>query len=206
MSYTAHLKQDPLLAPLLSGPAKQLTAHQNIALRLMAAIMSQQLNTKVAAIIFQRFLALYGGTEPLPQQVKDTPYEQLRGIGLSHAKVCYVHAVADFCVVNRVTDTMLHGMSNDEIIAFLTQIKGVGQWTCEMLLMFTLGREDVFPADDLGIQQAMIKCYGLVAPNKKALKSSMMAIAEHWRPYRTYASLHLWAWKDGEAAAEKKPQ
>jgi DNA-3-methyladenine glycosylase II len=199
MSYIKHLKKDKLLAPLLTGPAKVLTSHQNIALRLMSAIMSQQLNTKVAAIIYQRFLGLYNGSEPLPQQVKDTPYEQLRGIGLSHAKVNYVQAVAEFCVANNVTDTLLHQMENEEIIAFLTQIKGVGQWTCEMLLMFTLGREDVFPADDLGIQQAMIKLYGLDGANKKGLKKDMTVIAEHWAPYRTYASLHLWAWKDAVA-------
>jgi DNA-3-methyladenine glycosylase II len=102
-------------------------------------------------------------------------------------------------VAHSVTDTLLHQMGNEEIITFLTQIKGVGQWTCEMLLMFTLGREDVFPADDLGIQQAMIKVYGLDGANKKGLKKDMTVIAERWAPYRTYASLHLWAWKDAVA-------
>jgi DNA-3-methyladenine glycosylase II len=78
----------------------------------------------------------------------------------------------------------------------LTQIKGVGKWTVEMLLMFTLGREDVFAVDDLGIQQAMIKVYKISTDDKKALKGKMLKISAKWSPYRTYACLHLWRWKD----------
>ena len=87
-------------------------------------------------------------------------------------------------------------MSNDEIIDLLVQIKGIGRWSVEMLLMFALGREDVFAADDLGIQQAMIKIYKLNPDNKKELKEKMLKISTKWTPYRTYACLHLWKWKD----------
>ena len=87
-------------------------------------------------------------------------------------------------------------MSNEEIIELLTQIKGVGKWTVEMLLMFTLGREDVFAVDDLGIQQAMIRLYKLDPTDKKALKEKMLQLSAKWSPYRTYACLHLWQWKD----------
>jgi DNA-3-methyladenine glycosylase II len=87
-------------------------------------------------------------------------------------------------------------LSNEEIIELLTQIKGVGKWTVEMLLMFSLGREDVFAVDDLGIQQAMERLYELDATNKKLLKEKMLQLSQKWRPYRTYACLHLWAWKD----------
>ncbi len=88
-------------------------------------------------------------------------------------------------------------MSNEEIIQLLTQIKGVGQWTVEMLLMFTLGREDVFAIDDLGIQNAMVKVYKLDKTDKNQLKEQMLKISQRWKPYRTYACLHLWKWKDG---------
>jgi len=87
-------------------------------------------------------------------------------------------------------------MSNEDIIEYLTQIKGVGRWTTEMLLMFTLKREDVFAVDDLGIQMAMVGLYGLDNSNKKKLKAEMMAIAAQWSPYRTYACMYLWRWKE----------
>lgn len=92
----------------------------------------------------------------------------------------------------------LHLLSDKEIIELLTQIKGVGSWTVEMLLMFSLGREDVFAVDDLGIQQAMAKLYKIEVADKKAMKQQMISIANKWSPYKTYACLHLWAWKDNE--------
>ena len=91
----------------------------------------------------------------------------------------------------------MHACADEEIIACLTEIKGIGRWTVEMLLMFAMGREDVFPVDDLGIQQAMIKLYSIEVESKKDLKLKMNEIALKWRPYRTYACLHLWRWKDG---------
>ena len=133
---------------------------------------------------------------PTIQKVLDTPEETLRGIGISYAKIKYIYAVANFCFENKKTDKKLQALSNEAIIELLTQIKGVGKWTVEMLLMFSLGREDVFAVDDLGIQQAMTKCYNLDPTNKKELKANMLAIAEAWSPYKTYACLHLWRWKD----------
>lgn len=198
MSYKDHLKKDKRLAKVLGETIHELTLHKNIPLRLMASIMSQQLSTKVAQVIYRRFLELYKGKEPKPQQVLDTPHETLRAIGLSNAKVTYVHNVARFCMEHKITDKKLLAMGNEEIIEFLVQIKGVGQWTVEMLLMFTLGREDVFPTDDLGIQQAIAGIYGLAGLEKKALKEKMIQVAAKWQPYRTYACMHLWRWKDGE--------
>jgi DNA-3-methyladenine glycosylase II len=87
-------------------------------------------------------------------------------------------------------------MNNEEVISYLTQIKGVGRWTVEMLLMFALGREDVFAVDDLGIQNAMIRLYNLNFKDKKKLKTELLRISEKWSPYRTYACKHLWEWKD----------
>ena len=197
MSYIDHLKKDKCLAPAIGEEIHELRLHKNIPLRLMASIMSQQLSTKVAQVIYRRFLELYKGKEPKPQQVLDTPHETLRAIGLSNAKVSYIHNVARFCIEHKVTDKKLLAMSNEEIQEFLIQIKGVGQWTVEMLLMFTLGREDVFPTADLGIQQGIIGLYQLDGLNKKELKEKMLQVAAKWRPYRTYACMHLWRWKDG---------
>jgi DNA-3-methyladenine glycosylase II len=104
--------------------------------------------------------------------------------------------VARFFIEHKITDKKLQQMDNESIIELLTQIKGVGKWTVEMLLMFTLGREDVFAVDDLGIQQAMIRLYKLDSTNKKALKEKMLLLSTKWSPYRTYACLHLWQWKD----------
>ncbi|HEU4470156.1 MAG TPA: DNA-3-methyladenine glycosylase 2 family protein [Flavisolibacter sp.] len=205
MSYTAHLLRDKKLAKLVEGrEAFSLQSHRNICLRLCASIMSQQLSTKVAKVIFHRFLELYDGKEPTPAQIVATPFEKLRGIGLSNAKAGYVQNVAQFAIEHSLSDTRLKKMSNEEIIALLTQIKGVGQWTVEMLLMFTLGREDVFSVDDYGIQVAMKKLYKLDDSNKRAFKEKMQHIAARWSPYRTYACLHLWQWKDDPPMVKRK--
>jgi DNA-3-methyladenine glycosylase II len=196
MDYKTHLAKDKKLATILSGTTHTLSLQKNIPVRIMNSIISQQLSTRVAEVIFQRFLTLYKGKEPKPQQVIDTPDIVLRAIGLSNAKVSYVKNVASFCLAHNITDKHLAKMSNEEIIDLLSQIKGVGKWTVEMLLMFSLGREDVFAVDDLGIQQAMCKLYKIDATDKKAMKEKMLKISAKWSPYRTYACLHLWRWKD----------
>lgn len=196
MSYKEHLLKDKKLSICLGTDIHELALQKNIAVRLMASIMSQQLNTKVAQVIYTRFLNLYNQKEPKPQQVLDTSFDQLRGIGLSNAKVNYVQNVATFCIEQKITDKKLQQLSNEEIVELLTQIKGVGKWTVEMLLMFSLRREDVFAVDDLAIQQAMIKLYKLDTSNKKQLKEKMIQISTKWSPYKTYACLHLWKWKD----------
>lgn len=200
MHYIEHLSRDKKLRPVLAAQAPlQLKERRNICLRLCASIMSQQLSTKVAEVLFRRFLELYDGKEPKPKQIAATPHETLRGIGLSNAKAAYVHNVANFFIEQKLSDAKLRKLDNEVLIEQLTQIKGIGRWTVEMLLMFTLGREDVFAPDDYGIQMAMKKLYGLDAANKKAFKESMLHIAQKWSPYRTYACLHLWRWKDGTA-------
>ena len=197
MSYLIHLQKDKKLKKVLSQQEEiKLKKKNNIFLHLVASIMSQQLSTKVAQVIYNRFLDLYKGTVPTPEQVVKTKPEKLRAIGLSNAKVAYVQNVARFTIDSGIDAKKLNKMSNDEVIDYLVQIKGVGKWTVEMQLMFTLAREDVFPVDDLGIQQAMIRLYDLDPDNKKQLRENMLAIAEKWSPYRTYASLHLWRWKD----------
>jgi len=197
MDYTLHLSKDKKLARLINGSEPfKLKFHKNICLRLCASIMSQQLSTKVAKVIYHRFLDLYDGEEPTPQQIIATPFDKLRAIGLSNAKTQYVLNVAQFAIDHRLTDTRLKKMSDEEIIELLTQIKGVGKWTAEMLLMFTLGREDVFSVDDYGIQMAMKRLYRIDDSNKREMKEKMIRLSAKWSPYRTYACLHLWHWKD----------
>jgi DNA-3-methyladenine glycosylase II len=204
MEYIAHLSKDKKLAKLINGSEPfELKFHKNICLRLCASIMSQQLSTKVAKVIYHRFLDLYGGKEPTPEQIISTPFEKLRAIGLSNAKTQYVLNVAQFAIDHKLTDQKLKKMSNEAIVDLLTQIKGVGRWTVEMLLMFTLGREDLFSADDYGIQTTMKKLYKLDDSNKKGFREQMLKISQKWAPYRTYACLHLWHWKDNTPDVKK---
>lgn len=199
MSYKLHLQKDKHLALLLEEDTHVLAKRKNTAIRLIASIISQQLSTQVAKIIFTRFLDLYGGKEPSCDKVLSTNPLVLKGIGLSNAKVNYVQNVAQFFKDNKITDAQLYKMPPEEVIELLTQIKGVGRWTVEMLLMFSLGREDVFAVDDLGIQQAMIRLYKIKYETKKELREKMLKKSQSWSPYKTYACLHLWKWKDTKA-------
>lgn len=199
MHYITHLSKDKKLKKVIEEQEPHtLIKRKRIYLHLCASIMSQQLSTKVAAVIYKRFLALYGKKLPTTQQIVDTPFETLRGIGLSNAKTNYVQNVCKFFIDEQLDDKHLYKMSDEELQQKLIQIKGVGKWTTEMILMFSLQREDIFPFDDLGIQQAMTKLYKLDSTNKKILLEQMSKVAEKWRPYRTYACVHLWRWKDGD--------
>ena len=195
--YTIHLYKDKKLKKLIEqhGPFT-LTKRKNLVIYLCASIMSQQLSTKVANVIYQRFLNLYNGKEPDAEQIIATAPETLRSIGLSNAKTAYVQNVARFALEKGMDHKKLHKMSDEEVIAYLTEIKGVGRWTVEMLLMFAMCREDIFAFDDLGIQNAMIGLYKLDRSDKKQFREDMMRISKKWSPYRTYACMALWRWKD----------
>jgi DNA-3-methyladenine glycosylase II len=197
MEYIQHLSKDKKLKKLLdNSEPKILKQQKKVYLHLCGSIMSQQLSVKVADVIWKRFLLLYKPGHPTPQQIVDTPVEQLRSIGLSNAKATYVHNVARFAIEQGMEWKQLSKMTDEEIIQYLVQIKGVGRWTAEMLLMFSLGRPDVFAIDDLGIQNAMIGIYRLKTGDKKKLKEALLRISKKWSPYRTYACMHLWRWKD----------
>ena len=197
MQHLLHLNKDIQLKKIIALQLPfVLQKKKPVYLQLCASIMSQQLNTRVAEVIFKRFLNLYGTKTPTLQQILDTPLETLRTIGLSNAKANYVKNVCTFFIAEKIIDSKLHAMLNEDLIKYLIQIKGVGQWTVEMILMFTLGREDVFALDDLAIQQSMTKLYNLNAANKKNLRQQMIRISATWSPYRTYACRYLWGWKD----------
>jgi DNA-3-methyladenine glycosylase II len=195
--HIGHLSKDKKLKVLIeSQPPFILQKRKKVYLRLCSSILSQQLSTTVAKVLYNRFLELFDGKEPTAQQIIDTPAETFRGIGFSNAKASYVHNVCRFFIENKITDAQLYKMNNEDVIALLTQIKGVGKWTVEMILMFTLGREDVFAMDDLGLKQGVIKLYNIKETDKKLLMQKIEKISLKWSPYRTYASRYLWNWKD----------
>jgi DNA-3-methyladenine glycosylase II len=184
--------KDPILAGIV-GRAKPLLSSrsEDVYFELLSAIVSQQLSTKAAATIFSRFKALYPDGYPHAHLVSETADETLRAAGLSFQKIGYIRNVANFAQAGELEHAVIDAMEDDELISHLTQIKGVGRWTVEMLLMFALGRPDVMPVDDLGIQNAMKRHYGLEETGK-VLKLKMLEISENWRPYRSIACKYLW--------------
>ena len=196
MQHLIHLNKDKKLNTIIALQQPYvLQKRKPVWLYLCSSIMSQQLSTKVADVFHKRFLDLYKTKTPTAEQIAATPFETLRSIGLSNAKANYVLNVCNFFIAEKITDARLYKMSNEELIKYLTQIRGIGQWTVEMVLMFTLGREDVFAVDDLGIQQAICKLYNIDAADKKAMKEKMLSVSKKWSPYRTYACRYLWGWK-----------
>lgn len=197
MPYFSHLQKDEKLKQAIANQQTIiLKAEKDLVAYLCSSIIGQQLSTKVAAVIRNRFFSLIDAQKDLADQIIELEIEVMRSIGLSQSKANYIKNLAAFSIENKTQMELLHTMTDEEVVAFLTKIKGIGAWTVEMLLMFAMQREDVFPIDDLGIQQAMTKLYHIEADNKKMLKEKMKQIASSWSPYRTYACLHLWRWKD----------
>jgi DNA-3-methyladenine glycosylase II len=169
---------------------------------LVYSIISQQLSTKVAKVIRERFLSLFGNKFPTNKAILKMQDDKLRAIGLSYQKLSYIKNIAQFFEEQKLHNKDWGQMDDDEIVKLLTQIKGVGQWTAEMVLMFALCREDVFSAGDYGIQVAMKKLYKINHEGKE-LQKKMHLIAEKWRPYRSHACMYLWAWKDDRTTSAK---
>ena len=192
----AHLSKDPIMAKVVAGtPLEMRHAPHDPYFSLIRAIVFQQLSGKAAETIHNRFLSLFEGGYPHPDQLMNMEMETLRSAGLSRQKGTYVQNVAAFFEEHKLLEKDWETLTDEYLLKTRTQIKGVGQWTVEMLLMFTLNRPDILPVDDLGIQQAIQRLYG-VEEKGKQLQRRMLEIAEPWRPYRTYASLYLWRWKD----------
>ncbi|MDO8452820.1 MAG: DNA-3-methyladenine glycosylase, partial [bacterium] len=155
---------------------------------LIDSIISQQLSGKAAATIFQRFKDLYGKKFPAPKQILDTSDEKLRGVGLSRAKAVYIKALSQAILDGSLNLKQIPSMQDEEIIVELTKIKGIGRWTSEMILMFSLGRPDVFSTGDLGLCKAVYNLYG-ISPKDKA---KIEALSLTWSPHRSLASRYLW--------------
>ena len=196
-NHISHLSKDKRLKKLIEAQQPYaLSVRKKVYLHVCTAILSQQLSTQVARVLHKRFLDLYRGKDPSAKQILETPATVFRSIGFSNAKASYVHNVCRFFIDNNITDARLYKMSDDEVLDLLIQIKGVGKWTVEMILMFTLGREDIFAMDDLGLKQSVIKLYNIKETDKKLLREKIEKISLRWSPYRTYACKYLWGWKD----------
>ena len=201
----AHLKRvDPTLARVVRGvgpctfaPRRDGT-HFDAVLR---AIVYQQLSGKAAGTILGRVHAVYGGRSPTPDELLATTDETLRAAGLSRQKLGYARDLAARVAAGAVPVDTLDSLDDEAVIAALTSVKGVGRWTAQMFLMFRLGRLDVLPELDLGVQKGIQLAYGLdTLPRPK----DVVAIGAPWTPYRTVASWYLWRSLDngdGQSAA-----
>jgi DNA-3-methyladenine glycosylase II len=191
----AHLRKDVHLAPLIKTlPPPTWERGRDPFRALCSAIIYQQLSGKAAETIHKRFLALYRGVaHPTPKQVARTSIERFRTAGVSQQKATYLIDLAHKFLDGTVNPKHFARMSDAEIREHLVAVKGVGMWTTDMFLMFTLHRPDVLPTGDLGIQKAMQKVFKLKSlPDPKKMEK----LAEPWRPYRTLACRYLWDFLD----------
>ena len=190
-----HLSQDSKLSNIIKKlDPLDLPPSGEVFNELVKAIAYQQISYKAADTIYGRFLELIESENFAPEEVLSLKHTELRAVGFSTRKAEYVKNIADFFLEEKLIGVDWSKFSDLEIIKLLSQIKGVGEWTVEMMLIFQLKRPDIFPLKDLGIQQAVKGIYGLELEGK-ALISEMNDLATKWVPYRTLASLYLWSWK-----------
>jgi DNA-3-methyladenine glycosylase II len=184
---------DPVLAKLMerAGPfALKIRKLHDPFEALARNIVFQQLHGKAAEAIHARVLALFGGAKLRPEDVLAAPDEEMRGAGLSAAKLAALRDLASKTLDGTVpTLARMRRMTDDEIVERLTQVRGIGRWTVEMLLMFRLGRPDVLPVGDFAVRKGFALAYGLAeSPKPKELTE----YGERWRPYRSVASWYMW--------------
>jgi len=172
---------------------------------LLRSIIHQQLSSKAAGTIENRFLELYNASRyPSPEEVLKTPAEVIQNVGISRMKTEYIRGLAKVIVNRDIRLDKLTELSNDEVGTVLKQVRGIGQWTVDMFLIFSLNRPDVFPLNDLGIQKGLMLFLGRA---KYLDRESMLSYSEKWKPYRTLVSLYLWKIVDEgiDISSQKKP-
>ena len=188
---TRHLKKaDPVMRELIRqvGPC-HLQPRRGRFASLARSILAQQISTAVARTLWQRLESLLAPGKPSAENLRQLSFDELRGIGLSRQKATYLHDLSDKVLDGTVRLHRVSRLSDEEIIAELTQVKGIGRWTVQMFLMFCLGRIDVFAPDDFGLRSAIQRHYGLADLPKR---DHAETIASPWRPYATVASWYLW--------------
>jgi DNA-3-methyladenine glycosylase II len=197
----SHLKKsDPVLAGIITvvGPCRfRVRSEGTHFAALTSSILYQQVSGAAAATVQRRLHALYGDRPPEPGELLATDADTLRGAGVSRQKQSYLRDLAAHTVNGSLPFDALGDMSDDEVIAALTQVKGIGKWTAQMFLMFRLGRPDVLPELDLGIRNAVQRAYRMRKPPDAA---RLHKVGAAWAPYRTIASWYLWRSLGGEAA------
>jgi DNA-3-methyladenine glycosylase II len=189
---------DPILAPLIAVyPLPGFTPHTNYYQALVNSIIGQQLSVKAAATIKKRFAELFGTTFPTPEQIIASDDELLKSAGLSRPKVAYIKDLAMHVLDGSILFDRFAELSNDEILAELIAVKGIGEWTVHMFLMFCMGRLDILPTGDLGVRSGIKQLYGLDSlPTPETVKE--IASANHWHPYESAASWYIWRSLDNE--------
>jgi DNA-3-methyladenine glycosylase II len=193
---------DPVLAAVIktAGPCT-VRPHSNYYEELVDSIISQQLSVKAAATIFKRFKDLFGGDFPAPEQILSKDIDELRSVGLSRGKALYVRDLAQRVVDGKITFDHLDTLNNDQVIQELTAVKGIGEWTTHMFMMFCMGRLDVLAYGDLGIKNGIRRLYGLDhQPSPGEIID--IAAANHWHPYETVACWYVWKSLDNEPLAK----
>ncbi|HEY4517333.1 MAG TPA: DNA-3-methyladenine glycosylase [Candidatus Paceibacterota bacterium] len=186
------IKKDPVLGKTVRAVALQpIRADRNRFKTLVEAIISQQLSDKAATAIIKKFKALFPGASfPTPRQLQKTSVAKMRKAGVSTQKAGYIKDLAKKVAKKEVNLKTIHKAPDEEVIIYLTRVKGIGRWTAEMFLMFSLERPDVLSCGDLGLRKAMQKLYKL---QKLPDVKTMEKIASRWRPHRTLACRYLWA-------------
>ncbi|MEW4488201.1 DNA-3-methyladenine glycosylase [Thalassoglobus sp. JC818] len=184
------IEADPVLAELIDrvGPCT-LKRQTNRYRTLLRAIVGQQISAAAAKSVFRRLEAAVHTSTLQPESVAELTDEELRSVGLSSQKSRYIRDLTEHVLDGRLKLRALHHRSDEEVIELLTDVKGIGHWTAQMFLMFSLGRPDVLPWGDLGIQTAMKRLYQL---DELPDRVHCHALAEPWRPYSTVACLYLW--------------
>ena len=185
-----HLSRDRRLARVIKKVGKyEIRVTRNRYESLVGAIITQQLSGSAARSISTKFKALYAARYPKPADVAKTPDAKLRRTGLSKMKVEYIKDISRRIESGELVLQRLPRLSDEEVVEELTRIRGIGRWTAEMFMIFTLGRQDVLPVGDLGLKKGIKKLHGMgELPNEE----QMLRIAEKWRPYRTVATWYLW--------------
>jgi DNA-3-methyladenine glycosylase II len=186
------LRRDPVLAALMRrhGPCGLVAAQRvDHFSALVRAITFQQLSTKAASTIYTRMAALMPGGVPTPEGFGCVSNEQLRAAGMSRQKSAYLRDLCEKVTTGAIDLTALDALTDEDVIAALVKVKGIGRWSAEMFLIFRLLRPDVFPVDDLGIVTAVQRAYKL---RKRPTPDRLRKIADAWRPYRSVASWYLW--------------
>lgn len=187
--FTYLTKNDPILGDLISSVGDyKLVLNKNYYVKLVSSIIGQQLSVKAASTIFTRVEKLC--QEITPQNILAIDDEDLRGVGVSWSKIKYIKHLSEEVVSNRIDLDNLDNLSDEEVIYELTKMKGIGRWTAEMFLIFSLGRMDIFSTADAGLRRSIKLNYGL---EDLPSNNEMVSISNVWQPYRTVASLYLWA-------------
>lgn len=183
-----HLSQDPVMKELINQyDLVELSGTADLYMSLLESIISQQLLVKAADTIFKRITSILGETVD-PQILLDTPDETLRGAGASFSKIKYMKGIAEAKLKGELENEIFVHLSDEEVANTLIKLKGVGMWTAEMILIFTLKRPDVFSVGDLGLRTAIGKLYNV----DRGDIEKILIISEQWKPYRSYAARYLW--------------